>query len=226
MSAISLLLIDDDRALCELLTEFLNDEGFLVTACYDGQTGLTLCKTHDFALIILDAMLPKLSGFEFLPQLRSFSRCPILMLTARGEEVDRIIGLELGADDYLAKPAHPRELVARLRAILRRTQPVVEEKLQYGDIRLDPAARQGWCGEQRLELTGAEFGFLEYLLRHVGQIVSKAELSEQVLNRKLGRFDRNIDVHISNLRRKLGPLSDGEPRIQAVRGVGYLLVKR
>lgn len=228
-----ILVIDDDTELCELLIEYLEREGFEVTAINDGNEGLEEALSSEFALIVLDIMLPSLGGFEVLQSLRLKSDVPVLMLTARGEDVDRIVGLELGADDYLPKPFNPRELVARIRAILRRAKPQsldeallapppVSGKIVVGDIEMDIGTRIVNRQAKRVELTSVEFGLLEILLRAAGRIVSRDELAKGALGRGLGSYDRSIDVHISSLRRKLGQYPDGIERIKTVRGAGYL----
>jgi two-component system response regulator CpxR len=183
--------------------------------------------SQEHALIILDLMLPGMGGLDVLRRVRIHSPVPVLILTARGEDVDRILGLEIGADDYLPKPFNPRELIARIRAILRRTSRSATSgsSITVGDLRLDPAAREVWLNDIRLDLTSVEFALLETLLRDAGHIVTREQLTEMVLGRKLGAFDRVIDVHISNLRKKLGR-ANGEERIKSVRGSGYVFVVR
>jgi two-component system response regulator CpxR len=225
----AVLIIDDDAELCELVTEYLESEGFEVEAVYDGLTGVDRCLATDPELVILDVMLPGLGGFAVLNRIREDSRVPVIMLTARGEEVDRIVGLEMGADDYLPKPFNPRELAARIRAILRRTTEIAEpdspSHVEVGDLEMDLGARQVRCAEVEVELTGAEFMILEVLLREAGNVVNRDELSREALGRRTSAFDRSLDVHLSNLRRKLGPLAGGGERIKTIRGVGYLYVK-
>jgi len=225
----SVLIIDDDAELCELVAEYLEGEGFEVEAVNDGFSGVERCLSTHPELVILDVMLPGLGGFAVLSRIREDSRVPVIMLTARGEEVDRIVGLEMGADDYLPKPFNPRELVARIRAILRRTTEVAETDgptvLEVGDLEIDLGGRQVRCAAAEVELTGAEFMILETLVREAGRVVSRDELSRQALGRRASAFDRSLDVHLSNLRRKLGPLPGGGDRIKTVRGVGYLYVK-
>jgi two-component system response regulator CpxR len=225
-----LLIIDDDIDLCELVTEFLEGEGFAVDAVHDGPGGVDRCLETSPDLVILDVMLPGLGGFAVLARIRERSKVPVIMLTARGDEVDRIVGLEMGADDYLPKPFNPRELAARIRAILRRSKAEGTDdgdpaRLAVGDLQVDLGARVVRCGEAAVELTGAEFSILEILVRAAGSVVGRDELSRQALGRRSSAFDRSLDVHLSNLRRKLGPLSDGGDRIKTVRGVGYLYVK-
>jgi len=223
-----ILIIDDDIELCELLTDYLSAEGFAAEAVHDGESGVESALNNDFGLIVLDVMLPRLSGFEVLRRIRAGSSVPVLMLTARGDEVDRIVGLEMGADDYLPKPFNPRELVARLRAILRRAViPVTETDaasslLAVGDVSVDPGARSVLCGGKPVEATSVEFSLLEVLLRMAGKVISREDLSVQALGRTLNYQDRSIDVHVSSLRKKLGTLSDGSERIKSVRGVGYI----
>lgn len=221
------LIVDDDVDLCELLSERLKTEGFAMEAAHDGNRGLERALSREHALVILDLMLPGLGGLDVLRRLRARSDVPVLILTARGEDVERIVGLEIGADDYLPKPFNPRELIARVRAILRRTThaEVKGGPLAVGDIRLDPAVREAWQNGVRLDLTNVEFTLLETLLRNVGQVLTREHLTEAVLARKLGPFDRVIDVHVSNLRKKLGSVPEGE-RVKTVRGSGYLFVAR
>jgi len=217
------LLIDDDVELCELVVEFLEGEGLDVEVVHNGQTGLERAQTGTPDLVILDVMLPGLTGFEVLRRLRETSSVPVLMLTARGDEVDRIVGLEMGADDYLPKPFNPRELAARIRAILRRADAGTEKPtlMIVDDVIVDLGTRCAAVAEVEIELTGVEFSLLEALIRSAGSVVSRDELSQAALYRKTSAFDRSLDVHISNLRRKLGPALDGGDRIKTVRGVGY-----
>jgi DNA-binding response OmpR family regulator len=221
------LIVDDDVALCELLAESLNTEGFAIEAVHNGPRGLERALSQEHALVILDLMLPGMGGLDVLRRIRARSQVPVLILTARGEDVERIFGLEIGADDYLPKPFNPRELIARMRAILRRTVRAAAaiEPLIVGDIRLDPAAREVRLRDALLALTSVEFTLLETLLQHAGRVVTREQLTETVLGHKLGPFDRVIDVHVSNVRKKLGSSQGGE-RIKAVRGSGYLFVVR
>ncbi len=229
-----ILLIEDDLELNDLLAEFLQLEDFNVTCAFDGAEGLEQALTNDYDAIILDIMLPKLNGLEVLKQLRNSKKTPVLMLTARGDEVDRIIGFEMGADDYLPKPCNPREIIARIKAILRRVdmdtqdlQPSPSNGLiKLDDIEVNPATRVATLSAEVLELTSTEFNLLESLLTNAGSVLSKEALTETALGRKLTLYDRSVDMHLSNLRRKLGPFVDGEPRIKTVRGVGYLYVAR
>jgi DNA-binding response OmpR family regulator len=222
-----ILIVDDDVELCGLLAERLSSEEFAIEAVHDGVRGLERAISQEHALIVLDLMLPGMGGLEVLRRLRAQSPVPVLILTARGEDSERILGLEIGADDYLSKPFNPRELIARIRAILRRTSQATRaaSSLTVGDIRLDPRAREGWLNGAPLHLTSVEFTLLEILLHHAGRVVTRELLTETVLGRKLGAFDRVIDVHVSNVRKKLGPAQDGE-WIKAVRGSGYLFVVR
>lgn len=222
-----LLIVDDDAELCELLAERLEREGFSLEAVHEGVRGLERARSGEHALVILDLMLPGLGGLDLLRRLRAQFSIPVLILTARGEDVERILGLEIGADDYLPKPFNPRELIARVRAILRRTSAVAGDgqRLSAGDITLDAAAREARIDSRQLDLTTVEFSLLEVLLRNAGRVVTRDHLTEIVLGHKLGPFDRVIDVHVSNLRKKLGEASAGE-RIKAVRGAGYLFVVR
>lgn len=221
-----ILLIDDDLGLSELLAQLLELEGFDLTLAHDGQTGLELALDKQFDLILLDVMLPKLNGFEVLKALRVSKQTPVLMLTAKGDEIDRVVGLEIGADDYLPKPFNDRELVARIKAIIRRSNILPEEKAktvyEYGDIQLDPGRQEVFCQEQLLILTGTEFGLLFEMLQNGGELISKEMLSEKVLGKKLMPFDRSLDMHLSNLRKKLPERTDGRPRVKTIRGKGYI----
>jgi two-component system response regulator CpxR len=220
-----ILLVDDDVELCEILTDYFAGEGFELESAHDGVRGLERARSRDHALVILDLQLPAMRGLDVLRDLRASSNVPVLILTARGEDVDRILGLELGADDYLPKPFNTRELLARVRAILRRARPTGEPtRIDIGDVTLDPAARRAWRGGRPLNLTMAEFALLEIFVRHLGEVLSRERLAEDVLGRVLGPFDRSIDVHVSNLRKKLG---DGETaeHIRAVRGEGYVFAQ-
>ena len=229
-----ILVIDDDTELCELLTDYLKPEGFEITSVYDGEQGLRLAVSGagKFDLIVLDVMLPGMSGFDVLQSLRHQSDTPVLMLTARDEEVLRIMGLEMGADDYLPKPFNPLELIARARAILRRTKDrrdksaglSMREKILVGDIELDTGTRVVNRNGERVELTSVEFGFLEMLLRAAGHVVTREQLAEGVLGRSLTAYDRSVDVHLSSLRKKLGHKLGEIERIKTVRGSGYVYV--
>lgn len=223
-----ILIIDDDTELCGLLTEYLSPEGFNISACHDGQQGLTtaLAGQHDF--VILDVMLPGCSGIDLLRQLRRTSAVPVLMLTARGDAVDRIVGLEMGADDYLPKPFDPRELVARIRAIHRRGENgfsgrrIAPGKLTANDILLELGTRTVFRNNAAVPLTAVEFSLLHALMKRIGEVVNREDLALEVLGRKLEMFDRSIDVHISSLRKKLGHNVNGIERIKTVRSVGYM----
>lgn len=220
------LIIDDDEELCELVSEYLSVEGFETQCVHDGESGLSAAVDGKYDLAILDVMLPKMNGFEVLRQLREKSKLPVLMLTARGDDTERIVGLEIGADDYLPKPFNPRELVARLRAILRRMHPGDEEsageKIKVDDLELSPTSRSARLADEELALTSVEFDLLAALLREAGKVVRKEDLSERVLERRLSPFDRSLDMHISNLRKKLGMRPDGSERIKTIRSVGYI----
>src|SRR3989442_2200995 len=222
-----ILIIDDDVTLCELVTEYLEPLGFAVEAVHHGHAGAERAVVGEHSLVVLDVMLPGLDGFEVLRRIRAQSGIPVLMLTARGDDVDRIVGLEIGADDYLSKPFNPRELVARIRAILRRTQPGelatgARETLVVGDIEMDTATRTVRRAGEMIELTVVEYDLLEKLLRSAGQIAKREELVKEVLGRELSPFDRSIDMHVSNLRKKLGHQLNGMERIKTIRGVGYI----
>jgi len=222
------LLVDDDRELCQMLTEYLEAEHFEVASVHDGGDALTALKGGEFEILILDVMLPSVSGFDVLRKLGAAYETPILMLTARGDDVDRIVGLELGADDYLSKPFNPRELVARMRAILRRAssraaRTTAPEELAVGRIALHTGMHQVRMSGATVALTGAEFRVLELLMRSAGQVISREALTEQALGRKLVPYDRSIDTHISNLRRKLDLELGKNPEIKNVRGSGYTL---
>jgi two-component system response regulator CpxR len=224
-----ILLIDDDIGLSDLLSQLLELEGFVLTQAYDGEQGLMMAQQQDFDLILLDVMLPKLNGFEVLRALRQRKQTPVLMLTARGDEIDRVVGLEIGADDYLPKPFNDRELVARIRAILRRPQTTQQdsqanEMMQFGDLRLDPTRQETYCNEQLIILTGTEFSLLFHLIEKSGELVTKESLSENVLGKKLMPFDRSLDMHLSNLRKKLPERQDGRPRVKTLRGKGYIWI--
>ncbi len=227
-----ILVVDDDRELCELLSEYLRPEGFDVETVYDAEKGIERSLAGEYGLVVLDVMLPGMSGFEVLRHIRERSRIPVLMLTARGDDVDRIVGLEMGADDYLPKPFNPRELVARIRAIQRRMLPAAGqmaeapgERLVVGDVELDTATRTLRLSGREIDVTAVEFSLLEELLRLSGRVVTRRDLSRKILGRDLSPYDRSIDVHVSSLRRKLGHETEGTERIKTVRGVGYLYVR-
>lgn len=221
------LLVDDDDLLTELLTEYLTAEGLEVTRMPDGESGVQeILSGQGYDVVVLDSMMPKMNGLDVLKTVRAQSKIPVIMLTAKGDDIDRIIGLEMGADDYVPKPCQPRELLARINAILRRSQQNTEasstsNSIVASGVTLYPSKRQATIGDTALELTSTEFNLLEVLMRHAGQVVSKDALSQEALDRKLAKFDRSIDVHISSIRHKLGDAS----LIQTVRGLGYLFVK-
>ncbi|WP_374260722.1 response regulator [Zoogloea sp.] len=222
------LLVDDDVELASMLREYIEQEGFAADAVHDGEAGVAGALSGQYAIVVLDVMMPRLGGIEALRRIRAHSQVPVLMLTAKGDDVDRIVGLELGADDYVPKPCTPRELVARLRAILRRTQDAPAEAagpLAVGPLVMWPQMRRAQWQGAGLELTSTEYNLLELLARNAGRVVSKAELSEQGLGRPLARFDRSIDVHLSSIRHKLGLRGDGRQWIETVRGLGYQLVR-
>ena len=219
-----LLIIDDDKELCTLLTERLAEEGFVLHAVHNGRDGLERAIGGGHSLVILDVMLPRMGGMEVLRELRAHSSVPVLMLTARGDDIDRIIGLEVGADDYLPKPFNPRELVALIKAILRRIEErrTGSDNFTAGDITIDIALREAWVAGKSMTLTTVEFALLEALVRNPGRALTRDYLTDAALGRKQGAFDRSIDVHISNLRKKLDTRGDFE-RIKTIRGSGYLL---
>ncbi len=219
-----ILIIDDDEELCELVSEYLSAEDFQVESANDGEIGLNKALSGDYDLAILDVMLPKINGFDVLRQLRERSKMPVLMLTARGDDTERIVGLEIGADDYVPKPFNPRELLARLRAILRRARSdgSSPEKLQVDDLEISTSSRSVRIDGREISVTSVEFDLLRALVKEAGKIVKKDALSEEVLERELSPYDRSLDMHISNLRKKLGPRSDGSDRIKTVRSVGYI----
>lgn len=223
------LLVDDDRELTEMLSQYLTRESFDVTCTNSAEEGETEALSGRHDIVVLDIMMPRISGIEVLRRIRAQSQVPVILLTARGDNIDRISGLELGADDYVPKPSSPGELVARLRAIMRRVRAVsvvetVRDVIQAGELMLWPGKREArWQGVM-LELTGNEFCLLEELARHAGQLVSKQNLSMNALGRPLARYDRSIDVHISSIRHKLGPRNDNQSWIQSVRNLGYMLI--
>ena len=225
-AATHLLIVDDDVELCTMLAEYLEPEGFAAETADSAPGALDRLGRGGVDLVVLDVMLPGLSGFEVLRRIRAVSRVPVLMLTARGEEVDRVVGLEMGADDYLAKPFSPRELVARIRAILRR---IAENPgagvLSFGPLTLDPRAHRAMVDGRDLTLTSAELRILELLMQADTRTVGREELMQQALGRRLLPTDRSLDTHISNLRRKLARFTD-RIRIQGVRGAGYALMQR
>ncbi len=227
-----ILLVDDDRELTSLLKELLEMEGFNVVVAYDGEQALEKLD-NSIDLLLLDVMMPKKNGIETLKELRQRHQTPVIMLTARGSELDRVLGLELGADDYLAKPFNDRELVARIRAMLRRSNWSEQQQagenngsptLEVDGLQLNPGRQEASFGGVALDLTGTEFTLLYLLAKHLGQVVSREHLSQEVLGKRLTPFDRAIDMHISNLRRKLPDRLDGHPWFKTLRGRGYLMV--
>ena len=218
----TILLADDDIELCSLLKEYLQQEGFDVRAVHDGEQALNEARRPDIDAMVLDIMMPLRNGIDVLKDLRRDSDLPVVMLTARGDDLDRILGLELGADDYLPKPCNPRELVARLRAVLRRSGGHTStSQISVDDLELNPGSRELTRDGARIELTSTEFSVLQSLLQKPGVVISKRDLYLSALGREPVRYDRSIDMHVSNLRRKLGPDIAGEPRIETIRGLGY-----
>ncbi len=224
-----LLIIDDDRELCDLIAEFVGPEGFEVAMQHNGEAGVKAALTGEYAFVVLDVMLPGLGGFEALRRIRASSQIPVLMLTARGSDIDRILGLEFGADDYLPKPFNPQELLARVRAILRRSgsrEPVNPQPdrdvLRIAGLSVDIQARRVQMDGREIELTSVEFGLLEELMREAGKVVSRERLSKAALGRKLQPFDRALDMHVSNLRKKLGRNPEIADLLQTIRGAGYI----
>ncbi len=226
----NIIIADDDIELCSLLKQYLENENMSVDISHNGQDAVEKISQNEYDLLILDVMMPVLNGFDTLSSLRKSSDLPVIMLTAKGEKIDRIVGLEMGADDYVAKPCDPRELVARIRAITRRTQKPItsatnNEETSLGDIQLSHSTRVVKVSNKVIELTSTEFDFLERLLSNAGNIVTREQLSREVLGKRLQAFDRSIDMHISNLRKKLGERQDGLERIKTIRGNGYQLLK-
>ena len=226
--ALTVLVIDDDVELCQLLSEYLVADGYLVEYQHSGRQGVDRALAGLPAIIVLDVMLPDIKGFEVLRRIRAVSRTPILMLTARGDEQDRILGLQMGADDYLPKPFNPRELSARIEAVLRRSRPDPAsagprgvDRLVVDDVSMDKGSRVVRCAGAVVDLTTVEFDLLGALLRAAGRVIPRDEMVRTVLRREFSPFDRSIDTHVSNLRRKLGPTSDGSERIKGIRGIGY-----
>jgi two-component system response regulator CpxR len=222
-----ILVIDDDVELCELVAEYLGPEGYKVEAVHEGPAGVARALSGEHVLAVLDYMLPGLNGFEVLRQIRASSRLPIVMLTARGDDMNRIIGLQIGADDYLPKPFNPLELVARINAVLRRAQLAPELKpaaeiVVVGDVEMDNRTHTVRRGGESIELTAVEYALLEKLLGAPGRILEREELVREVLHRQLSPFDRSIDTHVSNLRKKLGHTINGAERIKTIRSVGYI----
>lgn len=221
-----LLLADDDRELCTMLHTWLEREGFQLDTVYDGDAATDQALRGNYQLVILDVMMPGRSGFDALKAIRMQSQVPVLILTARGDDVDSVLGLELGADDYLAKPCNPHVLSARIRAILRRSQnPTVGTAIVIDDVELQPNTRTVLRRQQKVPLTSTEFAILELLMRNAGQVVAKNALSEAALGRKLGRFDRSLDMHVSNVRKKMGFSLPDDERIKTIRNVGYFYTR-
>jgi len=224
----SILVVDDDVEMCGMLAEYLQSEGLQVETVHNGEHGLKRALSGEHSLILLDIMLPKINGIELLRRLRTESNARVLLLTARGEEVDRIIGLEVGADDYVPKPFSARELLARIRAILRRpeTGPAANSRgsslVVLGDVEMDKGTRSVRRAGSDVELTALEFNLLELLLRMAGQVVTRERVAAAIMGRQFSPFDRSIDVHVSKLRRKLGPQASGQERIKSIRSVGYI----
>lgn len=224
------LLIDDDVELADMLKEYLEAEGFEAEAVHDGEQGSVAALSGNYQIVVLDVMMPRLNGIDTLRNIRTRSNIPVIMLTAKGDDADRILGLELGADDYVPKPCNPRELTARIRSILRRANPAVLDEensapLQVGQLNMWSAQRRAEWDGQALNLTSTEFNLLEVLARHAGQTVSKNMLSEQGLGRPLARFERSIDVHLSSIRAKISALNGGESCIHTVYRQGYQLIR-
>jgi DNA-binding response OmpR family regulator len=227
-SAKRILVIDDDVELCQLINRFLTQEGFEMEAVNNGTTGAERALSRNYALVVLDVMMPEVNGFDVLRRIRAQSHIPVLMLTAKGDALDRVLGLEMGADDYLAKPFNPQELVARIRAILRRIKPQTDDAkrsrtpLLVGDVEMDRGARVVRRQGEMVNLTSVEFDLLEVLLQSAGQVISRETLTRDVLGREFSPFDRSIDTHVCNLRKKIGLLPQGTERIKGVRGIGYV----
>ncbi len=225
-----ILIIDDDTELCELLQEYLTAEQLPSECVHDGLSGLNKIKEGDYSLVILDIMLPEMNGLDVLKEIRTFSKIPVIMLTAKGDEIDRILGLELGADDYIPKPFSPRELVARIRAVFRRLDITDNKhkdsyKVELNGVVLDSSTKSVSKDGQILSLTEVEFSLLEQLMHSAGNVVERQDLALKVLGRKLTYDDRSLDVHMSNLRKKLGKNQGGNDLIKTIRGIGYLYVK-
>jgi two-component system, OmpR family, response regulator len=222
-----ILIVDDDPALSEMLTEYLAGEGIKTTAAFNGPDGVNAALSGQYDAVILDVMLPGMDGNEVLRRIRQASAVPVIMLTAKGGDVDRVVGLEMGADDYVAKPYFPRELVARLRAVMRRQREAAPQpanpSLKIGTLELSPGKREVTWKDKPFELTTTEFDMLECLMRGGEIVSSKEELSLKVLGRPREIYDRSVDVHVSNLRKKLAAASQGALEIETIRGVGYRL---
>ncbi len=221
-----LLIADDDQELCQLLQDYLSQEGFEVDSVHDGASAIEKTSREKYDLLILDVMMPQKNGFEALAEIRHRTQLPVIMLTARGEKVDRIVGLEMGADDYIAKPCDPRELVARIRAVMRRSQAhlpalATSETIIIDGLEVDATNRQAKLDGEALDLTSTEFDLLRLLAENAGNLVSREAISENCIGKKLQPFDRSIDMHLSNLRKKLGPYKNDKERIKTIRGSGY-----
>ena len=223
-----ILLVDDDQELCELLARYLQREGIDVDQVHKGPDGLRQALTQPYDAMVLDVMMPGMTGLEVLTELRKKSQLPVVMLTAKGDEMDRIVGLEIGADDYLPKPCNPRELIARLRAVLRRSQPEPVTKnadvIRIDELEINHSQHHVLKNNEPLELTVTEYNILNTLVLHLGNVVEKNQLAEEAMSRSLTLFDRSLDMHLSNLRKKLGVHDDGQTRIKTIRGVGYMYV--
>jgi two-component system, OmpR family, response regulator CpxR len=223
-----ILLVDDDQELCELLARYLQREGIDVDQVHKGPDGLRQALTQPYDAMVLDVMMPGMTGLEVLTELRKKSQLPVVMLTAKGDEMDRIVGLEIGADDYLPKPCNPRELIARLRAVLRRSQPEPVTKnadvIRVDELEINHSQHHVLKNNEPLELTVTEYNILNTLVSHLGNVVEKNQLAEEAMSRSLTLFDRSLDMHLSNLRKKLGVHDDGQTRIKTIRGVGYMYV--
>jgi DNA-binding response OmpR family regulator len=223
-----ILLVDDDQELCELLARYLQREGIEVDQVHTGSEGLQQGLAQSYDAMVLDVMMPGMNGLEVLTELRKTSQLPVVMLTAKGDEMDRIVGLEIGADDYLSKPCNPRELIARLRAVLRRTKADVlvdtRDVIHIDELEIDHGQHHVLKNDEPLELTVTEYNILNTLVSHLGKVVEKNQLAEEAMSRSLTLFDRSLDMHLSNLRKKLGSHQDGQTRIKTIRGVGYMYV--
>lgn len=225
-----ILIVDDDTELCELLQEFFSAEKLCSECAHEGSSALEIIKSGEFDLVILDIMLPGMNGLDILKEVRRFSKIPVIMLTAKGDEIDRILGLELGADDYLPKPFSPRELVARIRAVFRRLEMTAStekenHRIELNNVILDSSTKTASKSGQMLTLTEVEFSILEQLMRSAGTVVERQDLAFKVLGRRLTYEDRSLDVHMSNLRKKLGNNQNGTEIIKTIRGIGYLYVR-
>jgi DNA-binding response OmpR family regulator len=223
-----ILLVDDDQELCDLLARYLQREGIETDLVHTGPDGLQQALAQTYDAMVLDIMLPGMTGLEVLTELRKKSQLPVVMLTAKGDEMDRIVGLEIGADDYLPKPCNPRELIARLRAVLRRSQSDStaqnDDVIRIDELEIDHSQHHVLKNNEPLELTVTEYNILNTLISHLGKVVEKNQLAEEAMSRSLTLFDRSLDMHLSNLRKKLGVHDDGQTRIKTIRGIGYMYV--